>query len=196
MNARYRTENPDLEGGDKNWRDQLQRLERRKQQLELKYAQLEAELKLWGLRYNELFGEEEPGLPDQDFNPEQAEKKAEMLQEQLAALGEVNLGAIEELSRLEERIAFLHRQLEDLEGGELSLHKVLAEIDQHMAGHFTSTLELINRNFLSVFEIFFGCKAYLELTDRSIAGVGVEIIAQPPGKKLQKLHCFLPVKKY
>ena len=58
-----------------------------------------------------------------------------------------------------------------------------------MAGHFTSTLELINRNFLSVFEdLFGGGKAYLELTDPGqLLESGVEIIAQPPGKKLQKI---------
>lgn len=179
----------DLETGDQKWRERLQRLERRKQQLDLEQTRLQAELKLWSLRYSELFGEEEPAAPVPDFNPEQVEEKMGSLTEQLELLGEVNLGAIEELSRLEERIAFLHRQLEDLRQGEQSLHKVLAEIDQHMARYFTRTLELINDNFLTVFEdLFGGGKAYLELTDPDhLLESGVEIIAQPPGKKLQSI---------
>ncbi len=186
---RLRLELADLETEDQKWQERRQRLERRKQQLDLEQARLQAELKLWNLRYGELFGEMELAAPGPDFDTEQAEKRVEGLNGQLELLGEVNLGAIGELSRLEERITFLHGQLEDLRQGEQSLHKVLAEIDQHMTGYFTKTLDLINQNFIIVFgDLFGGGKAYLELTDPDhLLESGVEIIAQPPGKKLQSI---------
>ncbi len=179
----------DLEAGDQKWRERRQRLEKRKQQLDLEQTRLQAECKLWVLRFNELFGEEEPARPEADFDSGQTEAQLAGLQEQLDALGDVNLGAIEELARLEERITFLNNQLEDLQQGEQSLHKVLAEIDQHMAGYFMQTLELINKNFRKVFgDLFGGGQAFLELTDPDhLLESGVEIIAQPPGKKLQSI---------
>ena len=179
----------ELEAGDQKWLKRRQRLERRKQKLGLEQARLQAELKLWRLRYSEQFGEGEPEAPEIKLNPAQVEKEIEELQEQQGALGEVNLGAIDELKRLEERIEFLQRQVEDLREGEQSILSVLAEIDRHMARYFTRTLELINQNFLTVFkDLFGGGKAYLELTDPDhLLDSGVEIVAQPPGKRLQSI---------
>jgi chromosome segregation protein len=112
------------------------------------------------------------------------------LKRRIAALGEVNLGAIEEYERLRERFDFLSSQHHDLLEAKKSLYDVIKEMDDEMAKRFTATFEEIRSYFGRVFtRLFGGGRADLLLSDpKNPLETGVEIVAQPPGKKLQNLQ--------
>lgn len=122
-------------------------------------------------------------------DPEEAETKVKELQQQITALGEVNLGAIEESERIEERLKFLEKQQQDLLEAKATLYKVIQEMDMEMSQRFETTFRAIRKQFQNVFvELFDGGRADLQLTDPdSLLDTGIEIVAQPPGKKLQHL---------
>lgn len=111
------------------------------------------------------------------------------LKREIEALGTVNLGAIEEYQRVKERHDFLHQQASDLQAGKESLYKVIDEINQIMTGKFAETFKIIKENFEEVFaKLFGGGKAELVLTEPdNLLDTGVDMIAQPPGKKPQHL---------
>ncbi|MEW5785398.1 MAG: chromosome segregation protein SMC [Bacillota bacterium] len=179
----------ELEEQDRRWRIRISRLEKRERQLAVDYTRLQSDFNYLELRYQELFRTRELVGLEPDFEPEGREQVIQSMQEDLEAMGEVNLGAVEELARLQERIDFLKDQQNDLRKGELSLRKVLAEIDQRMAVFFTATFETIRTNIQQVFsELFDGGQVLLKLTDpNNILESGIDIIAQPPGKKLQNI---------
>lgn len=104
-------------------------------------------------------------------------------------LGPVNLSAIEEYEKVSERYDFLSAQYKDLEQARVSLYQVIEEMDQIMSKRFKKAYEEINHNFRKVFgELFGGGFAELQMTDKErILETGIEIIAQPPGKKPQHL---------
>lgn len=178
-----------LEEEGKKRHSKLSRQEKREKYLSVEQSRLQAERGYQEIRFKELFGNLELADIDQEFEPEESSRIIENLKEDLDALGEVNLGAIDELNRLEDRINFLTEQKDDLQKGEASLHKVLAEIDQRMEHYFNYAFEKINENFKQTFEeLFEGGKVLLKLTDEEdILDSGIDIIAQPPGKKLQNI---------
>ncbi|MHA6251325.1 chromosome segregation protein SMC [Oceanobacillus sp. CAU 1775] len=109
--------------------------------------------------------------------------------EQISRLGTVNLGSIEEYERISERYSFLTEQQTDLVNAKETLYHVIAELDVEMKEKFQTTFAAIKDEFTVVFkELFGGGRAELKLTDpKDILETGVDIIAQPPGKKLQHL---------
>ena len=178
-----------LEEEGKKRQSRLSRQEKREKYLSVEQSRLQAETNYQEIRFRELFGNLELTFIDEEFEPEESSRIIENLKEDIEALGEVNLGAIEELNRLEDRINFLTEQKDDLQKGEASLQKVLAEIDQRMEHYFNYAFEKINDNFKQTFEeLFEGGKVLLKLTDDdNILDSGIEIVAQPPGKKLQNI---------
>jgi len=179
----------ELEEKGKRRQNQVARQEKKEKQLSVEQTRLETEINYQEMRFRELFNNLELAQLDETFDPEESSRIVENLKEDLEALGEVNLGAIEELSRLEERINFLQEQKNDLQEGEASLCKVLNEIDQRMEYYFNNAFEEISKNFKQTFEeLFQGGQVMLKLTDaENILDAGIEIIAQPPGKKLQNI---------
>ncbi len=179
----------EMEENERRRQNQLSRQEKRERHLSVEQTRLQTEVNYQEMRYQELFQTMELAELDQDFDQDASRLQIENLKEDLEALGEVNLGAIEELARLEDRITFLNEQKDDLEKGEASLNKVLAEIDQRMEFYFSSAFEQINENFGDTFnELFQGGQVMLKLTDKdNILDSGIEIVAQPPGKKLQNI---------
>ncbi len=107
----------------------------------------------------------------------------------IRALGNVNVDAIEEYISVRERYDFLSNQQNDLMEAKQSLEKLIESIQEKMKTQFKAQFEIINEKFSSTFsELFGGGRAELRLTDPTdILGSGVEIDAQPPGKKLQNL---------
>ncbi|AJY76538.1 chromosome segregation protein SMC [Paenibacillus beijingensis] len=112
------------------------------------------------------------------------------LKRSIAALGEVNLGAIEEYQRVKERYEFLDSQRNDLMEAKATLYEVIREMDEEMSKRFRSTFEEIRGHFVIVFaKLFGGGRADLVMVDPSrVLETGIDIVAQPPGKKLQNLQ--------
>ncbi|MFZ5943774.1 MAG: chromosome segregation protein SMC [Bacillota bacterium] len=122
-------------------------------------------------------------------NKRNAQRRINELKDFISELGLVNFAAITEYERVYQRREFLDKQYVDLEEAKLSLEKVIKEMDQIMVKRFKETFALVNEAFNSVFTSMFGggC-AYLELSDAdNLLETGIEIIAQPPGKKPQTL---------
>ncbi|WP_462409243.1 chromosome segregation protein SMC [Neobacillus sp. Marseille-QA0830] len=120
---------------------------------------------------------------------EEARKKVKLVKMAIDELGNVNLGAIEEYERVSERYEFLSEQKQDLQEAKDTLFQVIDEMDEEMKKRFTQTFEGIREHFEPVFRALFGGgRADLILTEpEDILNTGVEIVAQPPGKKLQNL---------
>lgn len=179
----------DLEEKQRRNRRRLARQERRERQLAVEQSRLQAESSYRQDRFKGLFGEDELLEVEPDFDAEESAQLIEVLREDVETLGVVNLGAIDELARLRERINFLQEQQEDLQSGELSLRRIIGEIDQRMAHFFQEAFQEIGKNFEKVFsELFEGGRVLLRLTDpENLLESGIEIIAQPPGKKLQNI---------
>ena len=107
----------------------------------------------------------------------------------LKNFGSVNLGAEEDYERLQERNDFLSTQLKDLSDAQAEIAKAIMEMDEVSSKMLAKTFKEISAQFSELFvRLFRGGKAYLELTDpQNLLSTGVEIIAQPPGKRLQNL---------
>ena len=111
------------------------------------------------------------------------------LTERADSMGPVNLDAIQEYDELEERYKFLDQQNNDLINGKAELMEAIARINKTTKELFSETFEKIRVNFLEMFtQLFGGGKANLILMDESDPlESGIEIIASPPGKKLQSI---------
>lgn len=111
------------------------------------------------------------------------------LQRLLDEMGEVNLMAIEECVGMEERFTFLASQKEDLEESLRGLQQAIQRINRTTRQRFLETYNLINSKFQEVFpRLFCGGRAELRLTDEDdLLETGIDIIVQPPGKKLQNV---------
>ncbi len=110
--------------------------------------------------------------------------------EQLRALGDVNVGAIEQYRELKERYGFLTAQRADILAAEEKLQQIIQELSEMMETQFREQFGVISENFSEVFrEMFGGGKAALKLTDSTnILESPIEIVAQPPGKNLQNMQ--------
>ncbi len=123
-------------------------------------------------------------------NPHETEKQVNKLHEQIKELGDVNVGSIEEFAKTQSRYETMNEQRLDLETTIAKLHTVIIDMTNTMKKQFAEKFVLINKNFKEVFsELFGGGKAEVFLTDEEdVLKSGIEIKAEPPGKKLQNLQ--------
>jgi chromosome segregation protein len=123
--------------------------------------------------------------------PSRAELQAEIddLRGRLERMGEVNLAAIGEYEELTTRFQFMSRQKEDLEKSIADLQQTIVKLNRVCRLRFKESFEQINEKFEIIFpRLFSGGKARLVLTDENdYLETGVDIIVQPPGKKLQSI---------
>lgn len=119
----------------------------------------------------------------------EGEKAVKQLREQIQGLGPVNIQAIEQYQQVNERYTFLSSQREDLLQAKDSLFCTMDEMDELVKERFLEVFNGIREKFQVVFpNMFGGGYADLRLTDKEdLLKTGVEIVAQPPGKKLQSL---------
>ncbi len=129
---------------------------------------------------------------DTDIDIETTRLQVSKLKSLIKELGEVNLGSIAEFERVNERYTFLTTQQDDLTKSIEELETAIASLDEIMKERFKDTFEKVNLEFQKVFKILFrGGEGHLELTDKdNLLETGVEIIAQPPGKKLSSITLF------
>ena len=116
-------------------------------------------------------------------------EQVDRLQQRVDDLGPVNLVAIEEYEETEQRFEFLNQQNNDLVEAKQQLLEVLSRINTQTREMFITTFKQIRENFQKMFvEIFGGGKADLILTDENnVLESGIDIVARPPGKKLQSI---------
>ena len=129
---------------------------------------------------------------DTNIDIETTRLQVSKLKSSIKELGEVNLGSISEFERVNERYTFLTTQKTDLVKSIEELETAIASLDEIMKERFKATFEAVNKEFQKVFKILFrGGEGHLELTDKdNLLETGVEIIAQPPGKKLSSITLF------
>jgi len=126
--------------------------------------------------------------------PEQAEEslwkvKVDDLAVLISRLGSVNLTAIDEFKTQKERMDFLNTQYADLVESLAVLEEAIIKIDNESRQRFKQTFDKINSGLQTKFpKLFGGGKAYLSLTDDDLLESGVNIIAQPPGKRNSSIH--------
>jgi len=110
-------------------------------------------------------------------------------QRDIAALGAVNLAALEELTSARERKEFLDAQTKDLNEAIDTLEDAIRKIDAETRDLLGATFETVNTHFGKMFpELFGGGNAKLVMTGEEILDAGVQVLAQPPGKKNQTIH--------
>ena len=124
-----------------------------------------------------------------EMEREEAGAKIESLRAEIRALGPVNPTAIEEYEALRNRYEFLKRQSNDLIQAKESLQRIIVEVERTISRRFQETLEAVRTIFNKLFQrLFLGGKADLLLLDpENPLDSGIEIVAQPPGKRLQSL---------
>jgi chromosome segregation protein len=126
-----------------------------------------------------------PALDD----AERTRDRALRIRKQMANMGPVNELAVEEHAALDERRSFMTAQIDDLASSRQALQKVVRAIDRKMRDRFLETFEQVDGHFQRVFAALFpGGHAELRMTDPdNLEETGIEVIAQPQGKKLQKM---------
>ena len=111
------------------------------------------------------------------------------IQREITALGAVNLAAMQELAAARERKGFLDEQSTDLNDAIVTLEDAIRKIDAETRELLGSTFETVNEHFGRMFpELFGGGQARLIMTGEEILDAGVQVMAQPPGKKNQTIH--------
>jgi chromosome segregation protein len=126
---------------------------------------------------------------EEAFDLEGGRAKVDELRERVESFGAVNMMALEELAENEERLTFLTGQRQDIVDGIKSTEEALREIKRRSRERFRSAFEEINRNFGELFqELFGGGRGEMSLIDtEDVLESGIDIVAQPPGKRLQNV---------
>ena len=124
-----------------------------------------------------------------DFNLTAAKARLTEVAARIEALGPINMMALDELAEIESRFDFLSTQKNDLEQAILDTQAAIAEIRKRSKERFLEAFTQINENFKEMFrELFGGGHGEMRLIDESdVLESGIEIIAQPPGKRLQNV---------
>ena len=124
-----------------------------------------------------------------EIEEKEAEEKISKIKEEIKSLGFVNLLAIEEYKKVNERYTFLTSQETELLNAKDTLNQMINEIDSYVETEFKKTFNEVNIHFKEIFKKFFrGGDAELILTDPdNLLETGIEINATPPGKKLSSI---------
>ncbi|MBX3024480.1 chromosome segregation protein SMC [bacterium] len=128
----------------------------------------------------------EPVASDEDVNEEEERARVDAVRQRLLRLGEVNVGAIDELREFEERGTFLRTQRDDLQASLADLERTIQKLNRASRTKFAETFAKANETFQRVFpRLFRGGEGKLVLTnEHDLLESGVEIVVRPPGKRL------------
>ena len=126
---------------------------------------------------------------EENFDLETARQTAHDLRQKLENFGAINMLALEELAEVEERFLFLTTQRQDIIDGIEAAEAALREIKQRSRQKFREAFQAINGNFVGFFqELFGGGRGEMVLLEsEDVLEAGIEIVAQPPGKRLQNI---------
>jgi chromosome segregation protein len=133
---------------------------------------------------DEILSSLSENLPLQDY-----EKNYEGINARIERMGPVNLAAISELEVIRERQTYIQNQVDDLTQASKTLEDAIHKIDVETREKLKQTFDEVNENFTDFFKILFdGGKARLELLGHEILDTGIQVVAQPPGKKNTTIH--------
>ena len=196
--ARETTQRADLASLDealKQLRITVQAAQERRSQIELDLVRKQAELKFLdetsrkelGIAAEELAAGAETVLDEAGL--EEAEQKYQEVKAKIEALGPVNPQALEEFQEAQQRYDFLNAQRQDLLDSIRDTEKAIHDIDVESRKRFTDAFEAVNGFFREMFRTLFGGGiGEMRLTDETnIAESGIDIVASPPGKRLQSV---------
>ena len=165
-------------------RDKLEQSRLAEQQARLYFEQCQNELLANGM--NEILLSENL---NESAKVSDLEHKAHTLQDEIKELGAVNLAAIQELTTEQERKNYLDSQSQDLIQASKTLEDAIRKIDKETSGRLQVTFDEANRYFNELFKtLFSGGQAKLELLGEEILDTGMQVFAQPPGKKNSTIH--------
>ncbi len=172
--------------------EELNKLHEKKSREEMQLAKVDTDIEIMQQKVKENYElEYDDCLPFKEENYDLAKGVAEAnrLNRQMNALGHVNLDSIEQCKEMYASYHEMDVQREDLVKAENDLVKIINELSAEMLGKFTSQFEQIRVNFVKIFkELFDGGNADLLLLDsENPLDAGIEIVAQPPEKKLQSI---------
>lgn len=177
------------EQGSKGYRNRLDSLITTVNEADVSLA--EHRLKIENLSGNirQNYGMEIDSFEGEPLLSEEEERLSE-IRTKIQELGPVNLGTIEEYEELKTRYEFLTKQQDDLNKSIAELEEAITKINSTTRRKLREAFEQLNTKFSEVFAILFGGgKAGLLMTDENnILDSGIDIIAQPPGKKLQNIN--------
>lgn len=159
---------------------------------ELKLAKSESQLealknRLWD-SFDVTFPEAQ-AMRSENFAAGAASRESKEIKARMQELEPVNIGAIEEYRQVSERYRFMSEQKEDLTAAIVSLKDIISDMDRKINSRFMKSFDEISQEFRRTFtELFGGGKAELKLENsENVLESTIEIIAQPPGKKLQNI---------
>jgi chromosome segregation protein len=165
-------------------RDKLEQARLAEQEARLNFEQCHAELATVGLEESELAKD----LPA-SAKAAAMEQNVSEIGTSIDALGPVNLAAIQELVSERERNSYLTSQASDLEQAITTLEEAIHRIDRETRSRLQQTFDEANRHFAELFAVLFdGGQAKLELLGENILDTGMQVFAQPPGKKNTTIH--------
>jgi chromosome segregation protein len=126
---------------------------------------------------------------EKGMRPNALQGEINRLNEEIAALGAVNLAALEELETARSRKAYLDAQSQDLREAVDTLENAIRRIDKETRERLQGTFDNVNENLADMFPALFGGgEARLVMTGEEILDAGLQIVARPPGKKNSSIH--------
>jgi chromosome segregation protein len=190
--AQVATHRRELDRIDQAAQQRLLRLRQAQETLErvrVELAEVEAEDKAirhtFAHTHSQRLEEHSERLERIEATPRELRDRLGRLRERIRGLGQVNLLAPEEFKEVAERFQFLTDQLEDLSQARTDLERVTAEIQRESAERFDVSFQAIADAFRDIFRrLFGGGRAELRLRGQEVLEAGVDIRAQPPGRKL------------
>ena len=182
----------EIEASSKYLRRELEDVRQKMHEEEMRVSEIQLKLSHLQDSMRERYGttlSTSVGAMPSEFPKEEMSKRLVELKSALEGFGEVNLMAIEEYQELKQRHDFLTEQQADLQQALETLRKVIIRINRTTTKRFLETFHLVNEKFKQVFmRLFKGGQASLLLLDeQDPSTTGIDIIAQPPGKKLQNI---------
>jgi chromosome segregation protein len=167
---------------------ELETIRRELGQIEMKLMEESMKLRYLIEDINKTYSIDIENADISDEITQEEEEKLGQLKDRINSMGPVSLGTIDEYEELKERYEFLTKQRDDLLESIKTLEETISKINRTSKRRLEEAFEALNEKFKVVFAILFGKgKAELQLTEGSILDAGIEIVAQPPGKRLQNM---------
>ncbi len=177
-----------IEKQQKSFASELDLIRQELSQVEMKNMELSMKLNYLKEDIRKTYSIEIETADVTDTVTQEEEERLPELKERLEAIGPVSLGTLEEFEELKTRYEFLTKQQNDLLQSIAALEDTIIKINRSTQKRLSDAFEALNEKFKEVFTTLFGKgRAELILTEGNILESGIDIVAQPPGKRLKNL---------